>query len=111
MVLFANPRDRQQIKTLAQQIYPGDSSNFIKKFKKATSKPYGKLILDLGPNILEKDRFVMRDDDDDDNEKKVPSLDNSFLTPSMTQMYSQQLEQQRKALMYHDPYKARATKT
>ena len=47
MLLFANPRERQQIKTLAQQMYPGDSFNFIKKFSKATSKPYRKLILDL----------------------------------------------------------------
>ena len=37
MVLFANLRDRQQIKTFAQQMYPGDSSNifnlagFVKK--------------------------------------------------------------------------------
>ena len=28
----------------------------------------------------------------------------------MTQMYSQQLQQQRNALMYHDPYGARAIK-
>ena len=55
MVLFANPRDRQQIKTLDRQMYPGDSSNSMEKFKKATSKHYGKLILDLRPNILEKD--------------------------------------------------------
>ena len=108
MVLFENPRDRRQIKTLAQQMYPGDSSNFLKKFNKATSKPYGKLILDLRPNILEKDRFITGDDDD--NEKKVPSLDKSSSTPSMTQMYSQQLEQQRNALKYHDPYGARAIK-
>ena len=67
-------------------MYPGDSSNFLKKFNKATSKPYGKLILDLRPNILEKDRFIIGDDDND-NEKKVPSLDKLSSTPSMTQMY------------------------
>ena len=57
---------------------------------------------------MEKDRFVMGDDDD--NEKKVPSLENPSSTPSMTQMYSQQLQQQRNELMYHDPYGARAIK-
>ena len=57
---------------------------------------------------MEKDRFITGDDDD--NEKKVPSLDKSSSTPSMTQMYSQQLEQQRNALKYHDPYGARAIK-
>ena len=88
MVLFANPRDRKQIKTLAGQMYPGDSSTFMEKFKKATSKPYGKLILDLRPNILEKDRFVTGDYD---NEKKVhqnPFTANKT-SQTMTQMYSQ----------------------
>ena len=71
-------------------MYPGDSSNFMKKSNKAASKPYGKLILDLRPNILEKDRLITGDDD---NDKKVPSLDKSSSTASMTQMYSQQLDQ------------------
>ena len=48
-------------------MYLGDSSTLLERVKKATSKPYGKLILDLRPNILEKDRFVTGDDDD--NEK------------------------------------------
>ena len=74
MVLFANPKDRQQIKTLAQQMYPGDLPDFMKKFKKATSKPYGKLILDLRPNILEKDRFITGGDEED--EKKFLLLTN-----------------------------------
>ena len=55
---------------------------------------------------MEKDRFVMGDDDD--NEKKVPSLEKSSLTPSMRQMYSQQVEQQRNTLKYHDYDKYRA---
>ena len=58
---------------------------------------------------MEKDRFITGDDDD--NEKKVPSLDKSSSTLSMTQMYSQQLlEQQRNALQHHDPYRAQAIK-
>ena len=107
MVLFANPRDRKQIKTLAGQMYPGDSSTFMEKFKKATSKPYGKLILDLRPNILEKDRFVTGDDD---NKKKVHQ--NPFTTnktsQTMTQMYSQKLKQQRDRLQYEQPNTVRA---
>ena len=69
MMLFANPRDRQQIKTLARQMYPGDSSTFAENFKKTTSKPYWKLILDLRP-ILEKDRFITGNDND--NKKSTP---------------------------------------
>ena len=104
MVLFKNVRDRQQIKTLATQMYPNRSKYFLDKFEKATNKKYGKLILDLRPNTLEKDRFM----EDEKCEEKAPSLVQSSSTPSMSQMYSQQLEQQRNALMYHDPYRAQA---
>ena len=74
-------------------MYPDDSSTFMENFKKATSKPYGKLILDLRPDSLEKDQFVTGDDDD---EKKVHQ--NPFTTnkrsQTMTQTYSQKLKQQ-----------------
>ena len=63
------------------------------------------MILDLRPNTLEKDRFM----EDVKCEEKAPSLVQSSSTQSMAQMYSQQLEQQRNALMYHDPYRAQAT--
>ena len=46
--------------------------------------------------------------EDEQCKEKAPSLVQSSSTPSMTQMYSQQLEQQRNALMYHDPYRAQA---
>ena len=62
MVLFKNPRDRQQIKTLARQMYPQEWMTFLEKFRKETDKPYGKLILDLRPNVPEKDR-ILKDDD------------------------------------------------
>ena len=106
MVLFENPRDRQQIKTLARQMYPGETSNFMDKFKKATSKPYGKLILDLRPNILEKDRFITGDDHD--NEKEVHKKPSTSSAQTMTQLYSQNLKQQRDRLQYAKPYTVRA---
>ena len=62
MVLFKNPRDRQQIKTLARQMYPQEWMTFLEKFRKETDKPYGKLILDLRPNVSEKDH-ILKDDD------------------------------------------------
>ena len=103
MVLFDNPRDRQQIRTLASQMYPGDSSNFMDKFKKATSKPYGKLILDLRPNVLEKDRFL-----NEENEHDSASTNQKYDNLTMTKMYSNQLRQQRETLRYEDPYKLKA---
>ena len=56
MVLFKNPRDRQQIQTLARQMYPNCSKYFLDKFEKATNKKLGKLI-DLHPNTRETDRY------------------------------------------------------
>ena len=73
MVLSKNPRDRQQIKTLARQMYPQEWMTFLEKFRKETDKSKlikkskmliknGKLILDLRPNVPEKDR-ILKDDD------------------------------------------------
>ena len=58
MVLFDNPRDRKQIKTLAMQISPDKWQSFMDRFKKETSKPCGRMILDLRPGVSEKDRFL-----------------------------------------------------
>ena len=57
MVLFDNPRDRKQIKTLAMQISPDKWQSFMDRFRKETSKPYGRMILDLRPGVPEKDRL------------------------------------------------------
>ena len=53
MVLFKDARDRQQIKTLAMQMYPQKWKNFLEDFEHETSKPYGKFIIDLRPNTRE----------------------------------------------------------
>ena len=58
MVLFDNPRDRKQIKTLAMQISPDKWQSFMDRFKKETSKPYGRMILDLRPGVSEEHRFL-----------------------------------------------------
>ena len=57
MVLFNNPIDRQQIATLARRIYPSTSAVFMKRFERATSYPYGHLVIDLNSDTAEKDRL------------------------------------------------------
>ena len=54
MVLFNNPIDRQQVATLARRIYPTTSAVFMKR---ATSYPYGHLVIDLKSDTAEKDRL------------------------------------------------------
>ena len=57
MVLFNNLIDRQQVATLARRIYPSTSAVFIKRFERATSTPYGHLVIDLKSDTPEKDRL------------------------------------------------------
>ena len=68
-------------------MYSNRSKYFLDKFEKATNKRYGTLILNLCPNTMEKGRFIK----DEHGEEKSFSLNKSSLIPSMTLMYSQQL--------------------
>ena len=56
LVLFNNPIDRQQVATLARRIYPSTSAMFMKRFKEATSRPFGYLVIDLKSSTSEQDR-------------------------------------------------------
>src|SRR5207245_1259033 len=47
IVLFKNPRDRQQIKVLARQMFDGDAKVMEKAFEMATAEPHGYLLVDL----------------------------------------------------------------
>ena len=53
IILFKNPRDRQQISTLARQMYPGQSQFLVEAFQDATQDAYGYLLLDLKPTTSE----------------------------------------------------------
>jgi hypothetical protein len=57
IVLFKNPRDRQQIGALARQMYPGNTQKLLDAYDKAVSVPYGALVLDLKQSIPESERF------------------------------------------------------
>ncbi len=57
LVVFKNPRDRQQVAVLGQQMYPHRSSYFMEKFSAATSEPYGCLVVDLKQETPEAHRL------------------------------------------------------
>ena len=57
IVLFKNPRDANQVATLARQMYPTKSKFLVEAFSDATEKPYGYLLIDLKPNTEEKHRI------------------------------------------------------
>ena len=58
IILFKNPRDSQQIFTLAQQMYPGNSHFLIEAHQDAAKKPHGYLFIDLKPKT--KDQLRIR---------------------------------------------------
>lgn len=47
LVLFKNPRDKAQIRHLAQQMYPSNSKFLTEAYLDATNRPHGYLFLDL----------------------------------------------------------------
>ena len=57
IILFKNPRDSQQISTLARQMYPGKSKFLIEAYQDATANAYGYLFIDLKPTTEEQLRI------------------------------------------------------
>jgi hypothetical protein len=58
MIVFKNPRDRNQFGNLARQVWPTNSKSLQKAYDDATSKPHGYLFLDLCQETNEKLRFL-----------------------------------------------------
>ena len=59
MILFNNPRDRQQIYTLGNQIYPKKSSSFLSIFQDSVKqyKGHGYLFIDFKQATLDRNRL------------------------------------------------------
>lgn len=57
IVLFKSPRDRSQIRHLAQQVYPEDTRFVQEAYKHATALPHTYLFLDLSQSTPDELRF------------------------------------------------------
>ena len=58
IVLFKNYRSAQQVKTLATQMHPGNSTYMVDAYNKATTGyPYGYLLIDLDPRTDKRFQF------------------------------------------------------
>lgn len=55
IILFKSPRDVQQVRVLSRQL--GLSNDLERWYKKATTKPYGHLMIDLSPRTVESLRY------------------------------------------------------
>ena len=53
MLLFKNPRDATQIRTLGYQMYPENARLLTEAYRDATSKPYGYLLVNLRPDACD----------------------------------------------------------
>jgi hypothetical protein len=58
MVLFKNPRDATQVRTLGQQMYPDNPRMLVEAYRDATSEPYGYLLLNLRPDACDALRIL-----------------------------------------------------
>ena len=57
IVIFKNPRDRAQIRHLAQQVFPENTRFLQEIYNDATSMPHGYLLLDLKQSTPDNCRF------------------------------------------------------
>jgi len=57
IVCFKNPRDRAQIRHLAQQVFPENSKFIQESYSDATAKPHGYLVLDMKQSTPDEIRF------------------------------------------------------
>lgn len=57
IILFPNARDVNQVNCLARQLYPNNSRFLTDAYKKATSKLFGYLVIDLHPRTTEECRL------------------------------------------------------
>lgn len=57
IILFKNPRDERQVRTLGSQIFPNQSKYFMDAYKKATELPYSYLCVTLYPGTSERYRL------------------------------------------------------
>ena len=70
MVLFKNPRDESQIYSIAQQMFPRNSTYMLVAFTAATSeKPHGYLLIDMKQQTPDRLRLRCH------KEKQTVSLD------------------------------------
>ena len=58
LVLYKNPRDKTQIRTLGYQIFPDDPKFLVSTFEHATQIPHSYLVVDLHPETKEEFRLV-----------------------------------------------------
>ncbi|KAF0146916.1 MAG: hypothetical protein FD143_3170, partial [Ignavibacteria bacterium] len=60
LVLYKNPRDKSQIRFLAQQTFPENSKFLCNAYQNATEEPHSYLILDFHPDTKEEFRVLTR---------------------------------------------------
>ena len=60
LVLYKNPRDKTQVRTISYQIFPTNPKFLGNLFEHATSSPYSYLIIDLHPETREEHRILTK---------------------------------------------------
>ena len=106
IVLFKLVRDQQQVQTLARQLFPKKANEFLAYYREMTSRPYGKVILDLHPQTPDNERFIQDKVSFDDNDHSASDSDDA------ASKYFRKLEtRNRHVLEATNPYLAEAQDT
>lgn len=82
IVLFKNPRDKSQVRTLAHQMYPQNTRFLVRAFEDATREPFQHMLLDLKPDTPEALRVRARTFDESPT-VYVPHPDTDGLVASL----------------------------
>lgn len=72
-ILLSNRRDQSQIWSLARQLYPGKSKEFLSVYQEAVKRPYGYLLIDTRPGSNQKFQLRTRIFTQESPYKGIPS--------------------------------------
>ena len=89
MVLFKNPRDHHQIKTLARQTFWRELNDFLRHFHKQTQQTFRSVVLDLHPTTPKSHRIVHLFDSNPCQITHNAVEDENFYQPINTELPSQ----------------------
>jgi hypothetical protein len=57
LILFNTPIDKTAVRTLARQMYPGNTVKLMQKYEEAIRVPYGYLLIDVKPFTTDSQRM------------------------------------------------------
>ena len=110
IVLYKLVRDKLQVQTLARQLFPRKTGEFMDYYNEMTSKPYAKLILDLHPRTPDNQRYIQDkvsfDNIDMDNDGDISDDSDTSDDDEALEFFKKQEAKNTQVLKMTNPYLA-----